>query len=93
MKPNNYFSKKNIMIFLALIIISAGCADVATCVTNAEYGFWNGLWHGIIAPFGFIGSLFNDKIAMYAVNNNGHWYDFGFALGTGQFLFYKFFRK
>ncbi len=28
-----------------------------------------GLWHGIIAPISFIVSLFNDSVAMYAVNN------------------------
>ena len=31
----------------------------------------------------FIGSLFFDDIAMYAINNNGGWYDFGFVLGAG----------
>lgn len=47
------------------------------------YGFWAGLWHGMIAPFAWIGSLFYDDIAIYAINNNGGWYDFGFVLGIG----------
>ena len=29
----------------------------------------------------WIGSLFSDAIAVYAVPNNGGWYDFGFFLG------------
>ena len=67
-------------------ILFSGCADVTPvkdCITTAPYGFWGGLWHGIILPFSFIGSLFSDDIAIYAVNNNGGWYDFGFVIGTG----------
>lgn len=81
--------KKNIFFYLAAILFIAfisGCADVTPitqCATTDPYGFWSGLWHGIIAPISFIGSLFSDDIAMYAVNNNGGWYDFGFVLGAG----------
>ena len=66
-----------------------GCADVsAVCPapTDHIYGFWGGLWHGIIVGWSFIGSLFSDNIAIYAVSNNGGWYDFGFVLGAGVFL-------
>ena len=78
--------KKTILFSFVIIIILitiSGCANVEvieTCVTGKVYGFWNGLWHGIISPISFIGSLFNDEIAVYAVNNNGGWYDFGFIL-------------
>jgi len=71
---------------LLATVLFTGCADVTPikeCVTDTPYGFWSGLWHGIIAPLSFIGSLFSDDIAMYAVNNNGGWYDFGFVLGAG----------
>ena len=44
-------------------------------------GFWRGLWHGAIAPFTFIGSLFTSDVAVYEVHNNGGWYNFGFVLG------------
>lgn len=65
-----------------------GCADVShvsEClpVTEHTYGFWGGLWHGIITPFSFIGSLIWDDVAVYAINNNGGWYDFGFLFGVG----------
>lgn len=46
-------------------------------------GFWYGLWHGMTFPFSWIGSLFCDSISVYAIYNNGGWYDFGFALGVG----------
>jgi hypothetical protein len=44
-------------------------------------GFWRGLWHGIISPVTLIISLFNSKVQMYEVHNNGGWYNFGFLLG------------
>lgn len=44
-------------------------------------GFWWGLWHGFVFPWAWIGSLFNPRIAVYAVPNTGGWYDFGFFLG------------
>lgn len=44
-------------------------------------GFWQGLWHGIIAPVTFVVSLFNENVGVYEVHNSGGWYDFGFILG------------
>ena len=79
---------KNILILLALVLLATSCADVTpveNCITTDPYGFWSGLWHGSIAGFAFIGSLFSDDIAIYAVNNTGGWYDFGFILGVGAF--------
>ena len=74
-------------ILVVVAVVFSGCADVVTvdkCVDVEEAaGFWSGLWHGLITPFSFIGSLFSDDIAVYAVNNTGGWYDFGFLLGVG----------
>ena len=73
-------------ILLAAIFLLVGCADVEQVnayMTGHTYGFWGGLWHGLVAFFSFIGSLFSDDIAVYAVNNNGGWYDLGFCLGVG----------
>lgn len=78
------------LLVLSLMLILSGCADVETstveCLKGHEYGFWGGLWHGVIAPFAFIGSLIWDDIAVYAVNNNGGWYDLGFLIGVGAFV-------
>ncbi|MFY0652018.1 MAG: hypothetical protein JXQ96_08305 [Cyclobacteriaceae bacterium] len=71
--------------FLLILIISS-CADATNideCRDAEPYGFISGLFHGCIAPFTFVVSLFSDEIAMYAVNNNGGWYDFGFVIGAG----------
>ena len=82
--------KKIILFGLALLAIVAltGCADVSNvqdCLPVSEhtYGFWAGVWHGMIAQFAFIGSLFSNDIAVYAVNNNGGWYNFGYVGGLG----------
>lgn len=84
---SNLFKHAYHYLFLGLIILMlSSCAEVTPIdpsVTAEPYGFFSGLWHGIIAPFSFFGSLFSEDIAMYAVNNNGGWYDFGFVLGAG----------
>ena len=75
-----------ILLGLAVLILLSSCAHVTnieSCIGNDTYGFWGGLWHGIITPLSFIGSLFFDNIAVYAVDNNGGWYNFGFLLGVG----------
>lgn len=61
----------------------AQVTDISSCTTDYPAGFWKGLLHGIIAPFTFIISLFNDHVAIYDINNNGNWYNFGFVLGAG----------
>jgi hypothetical protein len=72
---------------VAMVLLLVGCADasVYTITENAgdPYGFWGGVWHGIIMVPDFIGSLIWDDVAVYAVNNNGSWYDFGFIGGFG----------
>ena len=89
MKNKNIAKKIGFLaLFLSLfsLMMLSSCADVThieSCVVDTPYGFWGGLWHGLIAPLSFIGSLFSDKIAMYAINNNGGFYDFGFVLGAG----------
>jgi len=80
-----------VLLFLFSALIFAGCAKneaVEQCLTGHEYGFFGGLWHGFIAPFDFIGMLFNDEITMYAQNNNGGLYALGFLLGSGGWGFF-----
>jgi hypothetical protein len=71
------------------VIFLTGCADyvhVNDCVSSEPDGFFSGFWHGLTLCFSFLGRMFSDDIAMYAVNNNGRWYDLGFALGTGNVM-------
>ena len=90
---NTVANQKNLLLISTLLIVVflSGCAKsevVDQCLTGHEYGFFGGLWHGFIAPFDFIGMLFNDGIAMYAPNNNGGLYALGFLLGSGGWGFF-----
>ena len=80
-----------VILMIPLILILSGCAQneaVDACLSGHTYGFFGGLWHGFIAPFDFIGMLFNDQITMYAQNNNGGLYALGFLLGSGGWGFF-----
>ena len=80
---------KNYFLAIILLLTLSACADVEpiqNCLHSDVYGFWSGIWHGLIVVFSFIGSLIWDDVAVYAVNNNGGWYDFGFLLGAGGFV-------
>ncbi|TQV77378.1 hypothetical protein FLL45_05385 [Aliikangiella marina] len=75
-----------ILFFLAILLFISGCAESVSLANIAEFkpvGFWYGLWHGIILPVAWITSLFSENTAIYAVYNNGAWYDTGFILGIG----------
>ena len=86
---NTSSSKLRILPFAAIaatLLLLSGCADQVSfqnAATHTPVGFWYGLWHGMILPIAWIVSLFSDETAIYAIYNNGGWYDFGFALGVG----------
>jgi len=76
--------------FVSLLFVSilSGCADAVSfeqAASLSKVGFWQGLWHGIIFPVAWVASLFSDSTAIYAIYNNGGWYDLGFFLGVGGF--------
>ena len=93
MKP--IFRINRVLIFFFLIVstlLLSACAhsvDVSTCIKGQTepYGFWSGLWHGIIAPVDMVVMLFNKNITLFAQNNNGAWYAFGFLIGSGGWGF------
>jgi hypothetical protein len=71
----------------AATLALAGCAarQAGAAVAPDAPGFLLGLWHGFIFPVAWIVSLFLDEVAVYAVPNNGGWYDFGYFLGIVVF--------
>jgi hypothetical protein len=81
-----------VVLVLLLLNILAGCAPGANPSTGtasehgAVAGFWLGLWHGFIAPFVFVISLFKSNLSIYEVHNNGHWYNFGYLFGVACFF-------
>jgi hypothetical protein len=77
---------KRVLLIAATLALSACAAtQSATAVAPAAPGFWLGLWHGFIFPIAWIVSLFADNVSIYAVPNNGGWYDFGYFLGIVVF--------
>lgn len=80
-----------VLLVLLLLNILAGCAPGAkkSAGTASEHdaaGFWLGLWHGFIAPFVFVVSLFKSNLSIYEVHNNGLWYNFGYLCGVACFF-------
>ena len=76
-----------LILFSFILIILAACTAGPNNLMNTldsqgeVAGFWQGLWHGLIALVTFIISLFNDQVTVYEIHNNGAWYNFGFILG------------
>ena len=71
---------------LAALTLLAACAtQVSGSVAPTAPGFLFGLWHGFIFPVAWFLSLLVPDIAVYAVPNNGGWYDFGYFLGICVF--------
>ena len=80
---------KKVILLLAVTLLLTGCADYVSFEQAAKInpvGFLHGLWHGMILPFAFIISLFDDTVSIYAIYNNGVWYNLGFLLGVSGIL-------
>ena len=72
------------LLALSLLASLAACArQVSSAVEHGADtpGFLLGLWHGFIFPVAWVLSLFMPDVAIYAVPNNGGWYDFGYFVG------------
>ena len=75
----------NKILIVAIVLLLSGCADTVSfnqAISVQPVGFFHGLWHGMIFPFAWLASLFMDSVSVYAIYNNGGWYDFGFAIGV-----------
>ena len=74
-------------LILAVTVALSACAATqdSAAVAPTAPGFLLGLWHGFIFPVAWIVSLFSSQVAVYAVPNNGGWYDFGYFLGIVVF--------
>lgn len=80
----------NVFAIILCVILLSACAHkevVTECLKGHTYGFFGGIWHGIIAPFDLIGMLFWDDVTLFAQNNSGFWYGFGFLIGSGGWGF------
>ena len=70
-----------IFIVCTLLLI-AGCAHHGQAEDYADpYGFFSGIWHGLILPFSVIGFLFTSDVYIMGEPNTGLFYYIGFFLG------------
>ena len=74
-------------LWLAPALLAAACTATqpAGVAETGAPGFLFGFWHGVIAPFAFLISIFVDSVRIYAFPNSGLWYDLAFMLGIGGF--------
>ncbi|MFN8206329.1 MAG: hypothetical protein U0T82_02830 [Bacteroidales bacterium] len=91
-KPVSYTQILSVIVFLLFILVLSSCAKNAPITDMLKgqvhtYGFFAGLWHGLIAPFDLIGMLIWDDVTVFARNNNGFGYALGFLLGSGGWGF------
>jgi len=77
--------KKLLILAAALALAACAATQQADAVAPTAPGFLLGLWHGFIFPVAWVVSLFAPQVAIYAVPNNGGWYDFGYFLGIVVF--------
>ena len=70
-------------IFAAAGLMLTGCVPGdGACTPENKAGFFSGIWHGWIAPFSLIYSIFKKNISIYEVQNIGWWYDFGYYIAV-----------
>jgi hypothetical protein len=79
------FAARTALALVALATLTACARQAASAVQPEAPGFLLGLWHGFIFPVAWLLSLFLRDVAIYAVPNNGGWYDFGYFLGIVVF--------
>jgi hypothetical protein len=72
-----------LIVALATTLLAACQATQSGAAVEAGApGFLLGVWHGFIFPVAWILSLFFENVSVYAVPNNGGWYDFGYFIGV-----------
>jgi len=81
-----------LVVALLLVNMLVGCAPGPNQFKgtvnehNVLAGFWLGIWHGFIAPFVFVVSLFKSNLSIYEAHNNGAWYNLGYLFGLACFF-------
>lgn len=71
-----------VCILLAMLLtVLSGCVPGDGSSSEAKpAGFFWGIWHGWIAPFSLIYSIFNKSVGIYEVYNVGFWYNLGYYM-------------
>jgi len=74
-----------LLLLAAVAALSACARQIPAAVVASAPGILRGLWDGFIFPWAWLVSLFVPEVSIYAVPNNGGWYDFGYFLGIVVF--------
>lgn len=83
---NFLFSLVITTFLLGLLVDVAFTSNTYAWLQDYEYdiyGFWSGLWHGVIAPIAVFAQIFDQSIILYSPVNTGFGYNIGFLLGIG----------
>ena len=69
MKSRNRFGKWSYLSIVIVILLLNGCAQHYTSATYSDpYGFFSGIWHGIISPFSLIANLISWVLSLISIN-------------------------
>jgi len=85
--------KQRYFVAVTLTLLLSGCAThYEPQVFSDPYGFFSGIWHGVIFPFSLIANLVSWLASLVGISllesveiigrpNTGLWYYVGFAIG------------
>lgn len=79
--PSDGVAPSFVALALLPLLLAACATQTAAAVAPAAPGFLHGVWHGFIFPIAWLLSLFMPEVSVYAVPNDGGWYDFGYFVG------------
>jgi len=98
MTATNLSSSKWIFLFVIItFLLISGCAKHYTAATYSDpYGFFSGVWHGVICPFSILTNLISwilslfDIYLLYDIQiigrpNTGFFYYLGFVFGLSGY--------
>jgi hypothetical protein len=89
----NHHGISNAAVVVVLTLALSGCAAHYTPDAIADpYGFFSGIWHGIIFPLALLANILSWLLSLAGISflasveiigrpNSGLWYYVGFALG------------
>ena len=73
-----------VMAVASLLLLAACFPGNERYTYEQPAGFFWGIWHGLIAIFTLIGSIFSDHVTIYESYNTGFFYNLGFLIGVGS---------
>lgn len=69
-----------ILILVVLFVLSGCLPGNGSNTPDHPAGIFAGIWHGWIAPFSLVISIFNHDISIYEAYNVGFWYNLGYYM-------------